>query len=124
MYDLWKNNMTHVFLQAPEYQHHRIEDLCKAGNQQKVWSHDDIGVVDGMIFKQKIYSLVQRYSRFRFNSNEKEHVKLDSKHITNSHASCNEFLYCIGQNDLALNINTYGDDKNAFKSNFAHFKQR
>ena len=36
--------MTHVFLQAPEYQHHRIEDLCRAGNQQKVLSHDDAEV--------------------------------------------------------------------------------
>ena len=24
-----------------EYQHHKIEDLCKAGNQQKVHDYDD-----------------------------------------------------------------------------------
>ena len=28
-------------IQVAEYQHHKIEDLCKAGNQQKVHDEDD-----------------------------------------------------------------------------------
>ena len=38
---LWSGD-ERCLLKVAEYQHHKIEDLCKAGNQQKVCdNHDD-----------------------------------------------------------------------------------